>query len=111
MVREWCPLPGSRRAGRVGDQLGKRTEIARPLGSRRNRLKRGRGRRVIAVSIVVAEEEHLVLLDGAADGGAEFVLMFDRRGRREEASCIENRIAEVLGNASAKRIPARFQNV
>src|SRR5260370_40496790 len=106
MVREWCPLPGSRRAGRVGDQLGKRTEIARPLGSRRNRLKRGRGRRVIAVSIVVAEQEHLVLLDGAADGGAEFVLMFDRRGWREEGSCLANRIAVGVGNASVELVAA-----
>jgi len=60
---------------------------------------------------VVPKEENLVLLDGAADEPAEFVLVIDGFGLGEEASRVQGRVAEVLERRAMERVGSRFQNV
>src|ERR1017187_627322 len=84
---------------------------ARPPGGSRDRLVSGRGRREETVSIVVAVEKDFVLLDGAADAGAEFVLVLDRRSGGEKASGVEVGIAEVFENAAMELVGSRLEDV
>ena len=111
VVGEGRPHGGSGGAGGIVNHLRKGAEIARTLGRGGNGLVPGRSGRDETVSIVVAVEKQLVLLDGAADAGAEFVLVLDRRSRREEASGIEIRVPEVFEYAPVELVGSRFEDV
>src|SRR5215472_6587742 len=97
-------------AVRIVDDGWKRAQIARSLGQRRNGLKNGSRARTVSVTVVVAKEEDLVLLDGAAQQTTEFVLVIGGPGRREEASCVQARIAEVFENPAMEAVGSLFQN-
>ena len=55
-----------------------------------------------ARSLIVGEEEDLILFDGAADGAAELVLVEGGAGGVEVASCVESGVAEELKGVAVK---------
>src|SRR5207244_6944815 len=80
---------------------------ALPAGALHEVLFRIRGAEALA--LVAAEEEYLVLLDGAADGGAELVLPPFRFGITiEEVPGIQLVIAEELPGVPVELIGARL---
>src|SRR5262249_20615185 len=64
---------------------GQRAEVAAPLGQRGNGHEAGSGLDAMAVSVVGAEEEDLILADGSANVEAKLVLVFFGSHGGEEA--------------------------